>query len=337
LLPTVAENSPVRKPLGENSLYRVLVWRGRQRQTVGQRDTWGGRVAYNSRKTIRKTILGNMLTRARKAAGVDVMEVVEKTGMSRPTVYRQEDGIAAVPPSKIPVLAELYQVTAPAEIAKWEKWANISAAKGVWGPYGSRLGPTYEDYADVESLAVEVRVWEPVVIHGLLQTKRYSEEVIRADTTVQPGPLPSEEDLEADRMKLREARKQLLERRNPPPPRLWVVLGEAAVLTPPSVTDRTAHVEQIQRLLNVGETSASIQILPMETGLHTGLSGSFSILTLDDNVDLVFREGYGDGSFTDDESRIRTYRSRYERLQSQALSIADSRQYLHRLLQKLGS
>jgi transcriptional regulator with XRE-family HTH domain len=306
-------------------------------QTVDQRVDWGGHVAYKARRTIRKTILGNMLQRAREAAEVKVEAVVEATGMSRPVVYRQEDGIAPVPVDAIPQLAKLYGVTDPGVIAKWTRWANVSASKGVWGPYGSKLGPTFEDYADVESLAVEIRAYEPIVIHGLLQTKGYSEEAVKASASVRPGPTPSEHQEEEDRLKLRQARKEILTRQDPAAPRLWVILGEAAVLTPPSTTDKKMHHEQIQHLLNLGETSASIQILPLDTGLHTGLSGSFSLLTLDDNVDMVFREGYGDGSFSDDEDRVRTYRARYERLQSQALSIADSRRYLHELLKKLGS
>jgi hypothetical protein len=295
-------------------------------------------LAYNARSAIRRKILGNMLKRARLAAGVPMSAVVEALDVSQPVGYRQEDGIAPVREDQVPILAELYGVTDPAVIAKWTKWAHLSAStKGVWGPSGTKAGPTHEDYADAESLAVEIRAFEPVVIHGLLQTKMYSEAAIRASASVHPGPTPSESEEEADRLKLREIRKEILTRTDPAPPRLWVILGEAAVLTPPSAGDKAAQYEQVQQLLNLGETSASIQILPMDTGLHTGLSGSYSILTLDDNVDMVFREGYGDGTFSDDENRVRAYRARYERLQSQALNIADSRRYLHDLLRKLGS
>ncbi|QDN94929.1 helix-turn-helix domain-containing protein (plasmid) [Streptomyces sp. RLB1-9] len=308
-------------------------------QTVGQRVDRGGHVAYKARQTLRRTILGNMLRRAREAADVEVKTVVQATGMSQPVVYRQEDGIAPVPVEKIPALAELYEVTDPETIAKWTKWAEISATKGPWGPYGNSLGPSFEDYADVESLAREIRAFEPVVIHGLLQTKAYSEEAIRASDTAITGPRPpAEGGVETDRMKLREARKTILDRVEPAPPRLWVILGEAAVLTPPSVTNKTAHPDQVRHLLDQGEMAATIQVLPMETGLHTGLAGSFSLLTLDDNIDMIFREGYhGDGSFSDDPDRVRSYRARYEQLISQALSPAETRRYLHGLLKKLGS
>jgi transcriptional regulator with XRE-family HTH domain len=306
---------------------------------VGQRVDWGGHVAYKARRTIRRAILGNMLKRAREAARVEVEDVVKALGISRPVAYRQEDGIAPVPADKIPELAKLYGVSDPDVIATWLKWAEISATKGPWGPYDNSLGPSFGDYADVESLAREIRAFEPVVIHGLLQTKTYSEEAIRTSETALTGPRTADDDgARADRMKLREARKGILERQDPPPPRLWVVLGESAVLTPPSVTDKTAHPDQVRQLLDLGETAATIQILPMESGLHTGLAGSFSVLTLDDNIDMIFREGYhGDGSFSDDPDRVRSYRARYEQLIGQALSPTETRRYLHGLLKKVGS
>lgn len=287
-------------------------------------------MAYKARKTVRRTVLGNMLRRAREAAEVKVETVVQATGMSQPVVYRQEGGVAPVPVDKIPVLAELYKVTDPDEIAKWEKWARLANDKGAWSPYGNSLGPSFEDYADVESLATEIRAFEPLAIHGLLQTARYSEEAISTSLDVQVTPSP-------ERMKFREARKAILTRTDPAPPRLSVVLGEAAVLTPPSATDKAAHIEQIQHLLNLGETAATVQILLMESGLHAGLAGAFSVLTLDDGVDIGFRDGYGEGLFDDDPDRVRSLRTTYERLIGQALSPVDTRRYLHGLLSKLGS
>lgn len=175
--------------LWENSLYRVLVEEGCEVQTVGQRVDRGGHVAYKARQTLRRTILGNMLRRAREAADVEVKTVVQATGMSQPVVYRQEDGIAPVPVEKIPALAELYEVTDPETIAKWTKWAEISATKGPGGPTAT-ASALVRGLRRRGVLAREIRAFEPVVIHGLLQTKAYSEEAIRASDTAITGPRP---------------------------------------------------------------------------------------------------------------------------------------------------
>jgi AcrR family transcriptional regulator len=273
-----------------------------------------------------------MLKRARLKAKVKVEAVTKETGVAVPTVYRHEGGITAVKESLVHDYAKLYGVTDPDEVLKWVKWARKAKQKGPWATSGTILGPTYEDYADAESLCVEMRVYELGVIHGLLQTKAYSQAVIDTDATVHPADSARQADL----LKLREMRKEILYRDHPLPPRIWAVLGEAAIQTPPDPTDSKTHREQIEHLLKMGETQqATIQILPMDTGLHTGLSGSFSILTFDVNVDMVFREGYGDGSFLDDEERVRSYRVRYEALQGQALSPADSRRYLHKVHKQL--
>lgn len=290
---------------------------------------------YNSRPNFRRKILGGKLTKAREAKGLRVEDVAETAGQSTAAIYRHESGHTAVKPSLIPFYTELYGINDPIEVERWKEWARRARDKGPWAESGGMVGPTFRDYADAESFSEELRVWELGVIPGLLQTRRYSEELIRGSATVRPGQLPDEETEVEERVLLRESRKEILDRETPP--RIWVVIGESAILTPPSVSisgPAEAHAEQVQHLLNLGETKVTIQVLPMDTGLHIGLSGAFTLITFDD-VDMVFREGYGDGSFIDDEERVRAYRARYERLQSQALSISDTRRYLHRVLAKM--
>lgn len=285
-------------------------------------------MAYNGRPTIRSKILGRRLSKAREAAGLTAERVAAETSVSPATIYRQESGHVAVKPTMIPFFIRLYGVTDPAVEEQWVDWARKAKEKGAWAASGNIVGPTHSDYAEAEDAARELRVLELNLIPGLLQTRRYSEEVIKASATVLPGQLPSESQEVESRINLRETRKAILEREKPP--RIWAIIGEAAILTPPSINDKDAHRDQIQHLLNLGDLKATIQVLPLATGLHVGLSGPFSIITFDD-LDLVFKEGYGDGTFVDDEERVRSYKARYERLQSQALSIAETRKYLHKV------
>ncbi|MFH8483179.1 DUF5753 domain-containing protein, partial [Streptomyces sp. NPDC018055] len=228
----------------------------------------------------------------------------------------------------------LYRVGDPVEIERWIKWAKKSKEKGPWASSGRTIGPTFRDYADAESLSEELRTWQPDAIPGLLQTKRYSEEIIRISGTVRPGEQPSEEGEIRDRIALREARKEILA--NNSTPRIWAVIGEAALRTPLDPNDPESHREQIQNLLILGETRATIQVIPMATGLHGCLSGAFDIITFGDgDVDMVFREGYGDGSFIENAAQVHAYRSRYERLLSQSMNVLDTRKYLEDLLATL--
>ncbi|MCX4799646.1 helix-turn-helix domain-containing protein [Streptomyces sp. NBC_01242] len=289
-------------------------------------------MAYNGRPTIRRKILGRRLATAREAAGLTIEQVAAETSVSAATIYRQESGHVAVKPTMVPFFVKLYGIQDKAVEAQWDAWARIAKTKGPWAASGNIVGPSYRDYAEAEDMARELRTWQLGVIPGLLQTRNYSEEVIRAAATVRPGQLPSEDEEISALVKLRETRKAILERDDVP--RIWAVIGEAAILTPPSVTDKDSHKEQVQHLLNLGDTKATIQVLPMDSGVHGCLSGSFSIITFDD-LDLVFREGYGDGSFVDDEERVRSYQARFERLVMQALSHMDTRRYLHEVFSKM--
>ncbi|MFD7835683.1 helix-turn-helix domain-containing protein [Streptomyces sp. NPDC059761] len=292
-------------------------------------------MAAYQRPTIGRRILGKKLQKAREAAGLSVEQVSRAAGQSEAATYRQESGATAVKETAIPFFANQYGIDDPEEIDRLKAWCKIAKIKGTWGPSGTQLGPTFNDYADAESFSSELRFCELLAVPGLLQTEEYSTAIIRRAATVHPGELPSESTLAEieEKVRMREARKALLKRDDPKPPRIWAVLGEAAVRTPPRTDDGgRAHKEQIQHLLNLGEGIATIQVLPLAAGLHSATSGSFSVMTIGD-VELIHREGYAaDGSFIDSEAQVRDYRARYERLQVQALNIERSRKFLHDLL-----
>ncbi|MEV7675018.1 helix-turn-helix transcriptional regulator [Streptomyces sp. NPDC088752] len=285
---------------------------------------------YISQPTVRKWILGAALTRAREDAGLTPEQAAKALGVHVSTVYRQESGHVAVKVEQIPKFIALYRIEDRDVAQRWTEWARNAKVRGPWAASGATLGPSYRDYADAEDMASELRAWELGTVPGLLQTSRTSEEAIRAGLLSEPNQAVVDIEGLAEHVKLREQRKQILTRESPP--LFWAVVGEAGILTPPAENDRQAHREQVQHLLNMSE-SVSLQVLLQASGLHAGLSGSFSLITID-GLDMVFREGYGDGTFLGTE-QVRTYRARYERLQSQALSLKDTRRYLQAALKDI--
>ncbi|MGW7100303.1 Scr1 family TA system antitoxin-like transcriptional regulator [Streptomyces sp. NPDC054838] len=295
-------------------------------------------MAAYQRPTIGRKILGKKLQKWREAAGLPVEVVSKAAGQSEAATYRQESGATAIKETSIPFFAKLYGIEDEKEIQHLADWCRKAKIKGTWTTAGTQVGPTFHDFADAEELSDEMRLFEPLAIPGIMQTKEYSERIITHAATVRPGEMPSEAtQAEIDqRLALREVRKELLRRKDPAPPRIGAVLGEAAVITPPRLDDGgKAHREQIQHLLNLGEGLATIQVLPFSTGLHNGMSGPFYVMTLGD-VELVFREGYeADGAFIDNEEQVRSYRARYERLLSQAMTIQQTRRFLLDVLASL--
>ncbi|PPS89570.1 helix-turn-helix domain-containing protein [Streptomyces sp. MH60] len=288
-------------------------------------------MAYGSQPNIRTQILGKMLKAAREEAGMTAAEVQEKLGISKPTLYRYESGHTTPRKALIWPLCDLYGIDKEMRIRRLEEWADRAKKRTPLGA-ASNVGPTYTDYAEAEVLSTALRTWEPYVIPGLLQTARTSEETINRGLLAQPGQPLVSPDVVAGHMALRESRKQLLDA--DVRPQVWAIIGEAAIMTPPAKGDIDAHREQIQHLLNMGETKASIQVLPFSSGMHAGTSGSFVLMTVVD-VELAYREGYGDGIFVENGSQVAMYRARYDRLLSEALSVQESRQYLHNFLGRL--
>jgi transcriptional regulator with XRE-family HTH domain len=272
-----------------------------------------------------------MLKKARDEAGLTAREVRDALDISQATLYRYESGHTAVKKALVAPLCKLYGVKDGQQVARMEEWAVRAKERTPLG-VASTVGPTYTDFADAESMSTALRMWEPCVIPGLLQTARTSEEVIGKGMLERPGQPLVDPDVVTGHLALRESRKRLLQVEQPP--HAWAIIGEAAIRTPPAEGDVKAHREQIQHLLNLGETRASIQILPLSSGMHAGLSGAFTLLTVVD-VELAFREGYGDGIFVEEDEHVSMYRARYDRLLSQALPVTESRRYLHDFLNTL--
>lgn len=282
-------------------------------------------MAYSTRPTIRSSLLGRKLKLARQSAGLTVEEVAQKMGTSPASIYRQESGHTAVKIAAVAYFAKLYEVADEAERARWEEWARNSKKHGWWSDYGTAVGPTPVDYADAEDMATELRTWEPQVVPGLLQTKEYSEVIIQAVSEAHPGGLPMD-GLAA----VREQRKKILYREEPP--RVWAVIGEAALLTLSG--GREVMRAQWTHLLDLSERAhVTLQILPFDSGAHPGVGGSFVLMSFGED-DIMFRESSTTGVFNDDSAEVAVTRTMYGLLQAQALSTQASQAYLRGLLAK---
>jgi hypothetical protein len=88
----------------------------------------------------------------------------------------------------------------------------------LW-PLVSRSGlPTwFQNYAELEAKATQIRTYQAQVVHGLLQTEDYARAVLR------PARPSNLDQLTAARME----RQEILNRTDPP--WFWMVLDEAAL------------------------------------------------------------------------------------------------------------
>src|SRR5256885_6160071 len=159
--------------------------------------------------TVVRRQLGRQLRRLRDAAKKTERDVEEAGLASRAKLWRIESGKTSIKIADVRVLCWLYgadEATTDALAAL----ATGTSARGWWEDYGDVLPKWFSMYVGLEAAASEIRVYEPELVHGLLQTPAYLRAVYEA------GVSPVDEAAVQRQVKLRHERQQTLTSRTPP-------------------------------------------------------------------------------------------------------------------------
>jgi transcriptional regulator with XRE-family HTH domain len=162
--------------------------------------------------------LGRKLRAMREATGRSRDDVVASKLMSRSKLEGIEYGRSMVRPGDAYELGRIYGA-APEELEALRTMAAATNQTGWWEDLNDGRVKGFETYLDLESCASELWIYEPAVVHGLLQTEDYALAVNRA--TALPG---SDETVIRTSAELRLNRQRTLRERRPPV-RLHLVLG----------------------------------------------------------------------------------------------------------------
>jgi transcriptional regulator with XRE-family HTH domain len=193
----------------------------------------------------------------------------------------------------------------------------------LW-PLVSRSGLPgwFQDYAGLEARATEIRTYQAQVVHGLLQTEDYARAVLRP---ARPADLDGLTDA---RMK----RQEILTQTNPP--RLWMVLDEAALRR--AVGGPEVMRSQLRRLLDYRETPrVVVQVLPFRVGAHASLNGSLTLLGFDEGPELAYSEGHSGGRFLTEPRQVEHCEVKYDLLRAAAMSPDGSAELIAQVLEEL--
>jgi transcriptional regulator with XRE-family HTH domain len=214
-------------------------------------------------------------------------------------------------------------------IAKLETFRTIPSpqhagqadkALGTPGTFGrlrqAMINGAYEPWVrallEMEERATVLRNWESLVVPGLLQTEAYARGVLR-------GARPGDTDAEIEQLvTARMSRQSIWERQDPPPPMLFVVLGEA-------VLRQRVGAEKVMRdqLMHLAEAVSSpritVQVLPFATAAHPGLLGPLLVASFDNDRDAAYLDNALDGQVTERRNQVARVSLLYESLRSEAL------------------
>jgi transcriptional regulator with XRE-family HTH domain len=209
-------------------------------------------MSYGTSNPVR--YFGQQVRRARRAAGWTLREFGQRIGYDPGQISRIENGKR--PPT------ELFARMCDQAFPDRDGWfSEFYAESRTW----IATPPWFRSWVQHEQKAPTLRIWQPSVLSGLLQTEDYA----RAILAVYPGV--TDEQI-GERLAARLARQAILTRDDPLA--AWFLVDEAALRRYVGSGDvmaaQLAHLAGLARLPNV-----TIQVVPEIA--HAGVLGGFAV------------------------------------------------------------
>jgi transcriptional regulator with XRE-family HTH domain len=267
-------------------------------------------MASRAPETDPKAQLGELLRLARELTpDRKTQEVVAKiVGVERSTVGKGEQGDRVPNVHTLGLWLDALGVeglarTAIEKMHKLARFADEDAPVRIW----------FAGYLDAEGKAHTIRIWQPLIVPGLLQTEAYAAELFRA---MGRGTERATADVEA-----RMSRQAILDR--PDPPTVIVLLWEPVlhhqIGTPEVMRD------QIARVLELADRGVLVHVLPSSEGANSGLGGPISLAT-GHGSEVVLTGSLLEDVVTADRAQVRAASATFERVRANAANLSDSRQ-----------
>jgi transcriptional regulator with XRE-family HTH domain len=274
--------------------------------------------------TVAKRRLASRLTELRQASGHTANHVCDLLNWGRGKVGRFEANQWKRPEmSDIRDLARVYAV-GEAEAEELEQLAAHARARPWWRDYPDVFE---NEFPGIENDASQIRIFMPLVLPGLLQTREYMAVVLRA------GSRPPNFVRRAIEARMR--RQEILERTDGTAPRLSAVITEASLMYRwGSKGDRREQIEHLATLSR--EPGIDLRIQRFADGPPTGMHSMVNIFDLPgDESRLVYLETDVAIHEVSKREEVESYVHGFSRAQDAALEPGDTTAYLKYLAEQL--
>ncbi|WP_031129658.1 MULTISPECIES: helix-turn-helix domain-containing protein [Streptomyces] len=259
------------------------------------------------------TAFGQSMKTLRMRAGLEREEFGRRIGYSASTVASFEQGRRIPSPRTIEQADEV--LGAGGLLALWKE--QVERAQ-----YPAR----FQGMAKLEKEAIELLMYDALIINGLLQTEEY----MRALLAMRRPPL-AQETID-QRVTARLARQDIFDRQ--PAPLLGFVMTEAVLRQ--RYGSRDVLRGQLEHLLLIGQKrNVEIQVMPLDCEDNAGVNGPFTVVTRKDGRKFVYSEAHAISTLEADPEQSALAAARYGIIRSQALSPRESSQFIERLLGEL--
>ncbi|QTZ93372.1 helix-turn-helix domain-containing protein [Streptomyces auratus] len=182
----------------------------------------------------------------------------------------------------------------------------------------------YRRYMALEAEAVSLWHYGVSILPGMLQTHGYASEVLAA------GGIKGEE--LTRQVEARMGRRELLVGEDAPPFR--TILSEAVLRT--SLEDAGQWRKQLESLAEATERpNLTVHVLPHDSGPHGLVSTDVMFLRLPDGCTVAYTENAHHGELIQETGSVERLQRAYDAVRDLALSPAESRKFIMRMLEEV--
>ena len=225
-------------------------------------------------------------------------------------MQRIEAGEVTVSGTDLRALLDLYGGFSDEEIERLIADTRISRRQRWW------TAPEYRDHLtsglmqllQFEAEATGVRVYQPVLVPGPLQTPAFARFVLEWWSRI------LSEDDRSVRLEVRRRRRaQVIEREDPPT--YLSILDQSALER--EIGGPAVMAEQLESLIeDARRPDVHVRIIPYREGALLGLLGPFTVLDLSDEYDdaVLYRENYVTDAVIHESKDVRHHREIFEAL-----------------------
>ncbi|MCS0600486.1 helix-turn-helix domain-containing protein [Streptomyces sp. LP11] len=269
-----------------------------------------------------RMLLGRALRDWREERGLKQQEVARRLGFSPSKLSRTESGHHEIKEQDLHRLLAIYEITAPQEQQALIDLARIAGQPTWWHPWSAVAQRYLQTVVSFEDLAVRIRSFDVLYLHGLLQTKAYAQALIERgrgtrDTHLQLVNLRSE----------RHTRFATAKHK-----KMICVIHEGVLRHP--VGTREVMAEQIDHLITLSQDDNRFQIrlaefdctdMPIELGATT-------IFDFKGRVPkIAYAESLDGGLFIQDETMVDNREKAFDKLLVRSLEPEATRLKLQQL------
>ncbi|GLW05985.1 transcriptional regulator [Microtetraspora sp. NBRC 13810] len=249
--------------------------------------------------------MGNSVSTPEKLLGAEIRRLRHEQGIS------QEHLAAKIQfsPAMVGFVERGERTPTQDFVARCEAALGARTLQPLWGECAPKNAPRwFRPWTKIEAEARTIRIWEPLLVPGLLQTHDYARAVLSAEPAV-------------SRERVEELLKARIQRQNvfdqPSPPVVSVLIDEGVLYRP--VGGVAVMHRQLEHLVEMmARPCVTVQVVPVAVGATAGLSGAFALAQVAGARDAAYLDNPINGQVTDREDEVHAITLRFDAVRAWA-------------------